>query len=188
MGKVQPEITPRLREFIAAQHVFFVATAPEGSDGHVNVSPKGVAGTSLLVDAHTFAYLDITASGVETIAHLRQNGRITVMFCSFGPKPNIVRLYGKGRVLTAEQEEFAEWVDHFPAGRAPGMRAVIVVDVDRVSDSCGFGVPMLEYVGEREIFPGHNERKSIEAIRTYQRERNAVSIDGLPAMAAEDGR
>ncbi|MFC7406808.1 pyridoxamine 5'-phosphate oxidase family protein [Georgenia alba] len=182
MGKVHPAITPRLQEFIAAQHVFFVATAPLTADGHVNVSPKGVAGTSLVVDEHTFAYLDLTASGAETIAHLRENGRITVMFCSFEDKPNIVRLHGHGRVLLADDPQYPAWAERFEQGASPAARAVVVVDVARVSDSCGFGVPIMEYRGEREIFPGYMERRGRDGIRAYQAERNAASIDGLPAL------
>ncbi|HLS13752.1 MAG TPA: pyridoxamine 5'-phosphate oxidase family protein [Beutenbergiaceae bacterium] len=182
MGKVYPEITPRLQEFIAAQHMFFVATAPEGADGHVNVSPKGLGGTAAVTDPSTFAYLDIVASGVETIAHLRQNGRITIMFCSFERQPKILRLHGTGRVVQPEHTEYAQWAEHFAMAASSAARAVIVVDVHRVSDSCGFGVPLMDYRGEREIFPGHAERKGTEKLRAYKAEKNATSLDGLPAL------
>jgi hypothetical protein len=183
MGRVHPHITPALREFIAAQHLFFVATAPLAAEGHVNVSPKGVDGTSLLVDEHTFAYLDITASGAETIAHLRENGRATVMFCAFDGKPDIVRLHGRGRVVQSDSPEFAGWMSRFEGvADSPAYRAVIVVDVTRVSSSCGFGVPFMEFAGERGMLVGYAERKGAEGVRAYQRERNATSIDGLPAL------
>lgn len=183
MGKVYPEVTPHLREFIDAQHLFFVATAPDGGDGHVNVSPKGVAGTALLVDEQTFAYLDITASGAETIAHLRQNGRITIMFCAFDGQPKIVRLYGTGRVIASGTEEFASWAPNFAHGDSVAMRAVVVVGIHRVSTSCGFGVPLMDYRQERDIFPAHAERKGVEGIRAYQEQMNTESIDGLPALS-----
>ena len=132
--------------------MFFVATAPLAG-GHVNVSPKGIAGTFTVVDEHTVAYLDITASGAETIAHLREpgNGRITVMFCSFGRSPDVVRLHGTGRVVGVHDEEYAGWVGRFAETR--GARAVIVVDVERVSDSCGYGVPLMEPAGSGTCCP-----------------------------------
>src|SRR6188508_480356 len=143
MGKVHERIDDRLRAFIERQRVFFVATAPNGPGGHVNVSPKGVDGTLAVLDDHTVAYLDLTASGAETIAHLRENGRITVMFCAFDGPPNIVRLHGRGRFVTLYDDGFEELLARFPAElpEERGTRAVIVVDVDRVSDSCGYGVP-----------------------------------------------
>src|SRR6478735_11908972 len=114
MGKVHAGIDQRLREFVLAQHVFFVATAPSGADGHVNVSPKGVDGSFVVLDEHTVAYLDLTASGAETIAHLRENGRITLMFCAFDGPPNIVRLHGRGRFVTLYDDEYAAWAPRFP--------------------------------------------------------------------------
>ncbi|GAA4422379.1 pyridoxamine 5'-phosphate oxidase family protein [Georgenia halophila] len=182
MGKVHPEITPGLRDFIAAQHMFFVATAPLSGDGHVNLSPKGVAGTSVVVDERTFAYLDLTASGAETIAHLRENGRITVMFCAFDGQPNILRLYGRGRVVRPGDAGYRDWAGHFETADSPAARAVIVIDVERVSDSCGFGVPLLDYRGERDLLVGHMERKGPDGVRDYQERRNRTSIDGLPAL------
>lgn len=179
MSKVHAAIEGRLRAFIEAQHVFFVATAPlEG--GHVNVSPKGIGGTFAVVDAHTVAYLDVTASGAETIAHLRENGRIALMFCSFDRSPNVVRLHGRGRVVTIYDEEYAAWSARFTEAR--GARAVVVVDVDRVSDSCGYGLPLMEYVGERDLLPGHMEAKGAEGLIDYRRSKNRTSIDGLPAF------
>jgi hypothetical protein len=179
MSKVHPAIDGRLRRFIEAQHVFFVATAPSRG-GHVNVSPKGVGGTFAVVDEHTVAYLDITASGAETIAHLRDDGRITLMFCSFARTPNVVRLHGRGRVVTMYDDEFDEWLGRFSESR--GARAVVVVDVERVSDSCGFGLPFLEYAGERTVLAQHVERKGAEGLAEYRRRKNSTSIDGLPAF------
>ncbi|GAB6937241.1 pyridoxamine 5'-phosphate oxidase family protein [Isoptericola variabilis] len=180
MGKVHENIDGRLRSFVEAQHVFFVATAPLAGDGHVNVSPKGVDGSFVVVDERTVAYLDLTASGAETIAHLRENGRITLMFCAFDGPPNIVRLHGRGRVVTIYDDEYAAWAPRFPERR--GARAVIVVDVDRVSDSCGYGVPLLDYVGERDLLPQFMDRKGAEGQADYRRQKNRTSIDGLPAF------
>ncbi len=180
MGKVHEKIDNRLRTFIEAQPMFFVATAPSGPDGHVNVSPKGIGGTFAVLDEHSVAYLDITASGAETIAHLRENGRITVMFCAFDGPPNIVRLHGHGRVVTLYDEGY----DELSALFAPtaGARAVIVVDVDRVSDSCGYGVPLMSVRGERDLLPPYMERKGTEGQADYRRLKNRASIDGLPAF------
>ncbi|PSL06058.1 pyridoxamine 5'-phosphate oxidase [Haloactinopolyspora alba] len=180
MGKVHERIDGRLREFVEAQHVFFVATAPSGADGHVNVSPKGIGGTFTVVDEHTVAYLDFTASGAETIAHLRENGRITLMFCAFSGPPNVVRLHGRGRIVTIYDDEFADWAPRF--GELRGARAVIVVDVHRVSDSCGYGIPFMDYAGERDLLPPHMERKGDDGRVDYRRKKNAVSLDGLPAF------
>ncbi|SDS39922.1 pyridoxamine 5'-phosphate oxidase family protein [Jiangella sp. DSM 45060] len=180
MGKVHESITGRLRAFIEAQHMFFVATAPAGPDGHVNVSPKGIGGSFVVLDEHTVAYLDYTASGAETIAHLRENGRITLMFCAFTGPPNVVRLHGTGRFVTLYSEEFAELAELFPERR--GARAVIVVDVHRVSDSCGYGVPFMDYAGERDLLPPHMERKGADGRADYRRRKNATSLDGLPAF------
>ncbi len=178
MGKVHDAIDGRVRAFIEAQHVFFVATAAR--EGTVNVSPKGVGGTFTVVDDHTVAYLDLTASGAETIAHLRENGRVTLMFCSFDRSPNVVRLHGTGRVVTVYDEEYERWAGRFTETR--GARAVIVVGVERVSDSCGYGVPLMEYGGERDLLPAHLERKGAEGIVEYRRRKNRTSIDGLPAF------
>ncbi len=181
MGQVHEAIDGRLRAFVEAQHVFFVATAPLAG-GRVNLSPKGIAGTFVVVDEHTVAYLDVTASGAETIAHLREpgNGRITLMFCSFDRSPDVVRLQGTGRVVSVYDEEYAGWADRFEETR--GARAVIVVDVERVSDSCGYGVPLMSFGAERELLPAHMERKGAEGLLDYRRLKNRTSIDGLPAF------
>lgn len=191
MGKVHERIDARLRAFLESQPVFFVATAPT-TGGHVNVSPKGVAGTFVVVDEHTVAYVDLTASGAETIAQVRQNGRITLMFCSFDRRPNVVRLHGTGRVVSTYDVAYADWAARFDETR--GARAVIVVDVHRVSDSCGYGVPLMKYLGEREgpakgadrsgdaMLPAHAARKGEDGLRRYRRLKNRTSLDGLPAF------
>jgi hypothetical protein len=179
LGKVLERIDDRLRAFIDAQHVFFVGTAPTGPAGHVNVSPKGLTDTFAVVDDHTVAYLDLTASGAETIAHLRQNGRIVVMFCSFERSPNVVRLHGRGRVVSLYDPSWARWAALFPEN--PAARAVVVVDVTRVSTSCGFALPIMEHVEERDVLTDNMRRRGPEGIRRYRRTKNAVSIDGLPA-------
>lgn len=184
MGKIHERIEGRLRAFIESQQVFFVATAPLAADGRVNLSPKGVGGTFVVLDDARVAYLDITASGAETIAHVRENGRITLMFCAFTGPPNLVRLHGTGRVVSVYDEEYAELEGHFTETR--GARAVVVVDVERISDSCGFGVPYLEYAGERDMLPPHVERKGVEGLLDYRRKKNRASIDGLPAFDDDD--
>jgi predicted pyridoxine 5'-phosphate oxidase superfamily flavin-nucleotide-binding protein len=180
MGKVHEHIDDRLRAFIEAQKVFFVGTAPSGSDGHVNVSPKGLADTFCVVDDHTVAYLDLTASGAETIAHVRENGRIVVMFCSFDRTPNVVRLHGRGRVVGLYDADYADWAARFPDN--PAARAVVVVEVTRVSSSCGYALPLLEPVAERDILTANMERRGAEGIVAYRRAKNRSSIDGLPAF------
>lgn len=160
--------------------MFFVATAPSGSEGHVNLSPKGIGGTFAVIDDHTVAYADLTASGAETIAHLRDNGRITLMFCAFAGPPNIVRLHGSGRFVTLYDEGFAELAGLFSETR--GVRSVVVVDVERVSDSCGYGVPLMSYEGERDLLPPYMDRKGVEGQADYRRLKNRTSIDGLPAF------
>jgi len=180
VGKVHEKIDGRLRAFIEAQPMFFVATAPSGPGGRVNISPKGIAGTFTVLDEHSVAYLDITASGSETIAHLRDNGRITIMFCAFDGPPNIVRLHGHGRFVTIYDEGYDELSALFPS--TPGARAVIVVDVERVSDSCGYGVPLMSVDGERDLLPPYMERKGVDGQADYRRLKNRTSIDGLPAF------
>lgn len=185
MGTVHDGIGGRLRAFVERQPVFFVATAPSGDGGHVNLSPKGLADTFVVVDEHTVAYLDLTASGAETIAHVRQNGRITVMFCSFEATPNIVRLHGRGRVVGLYDDDFADWAARFPAN--PAARAVIVVDVERVSDSCGYSLPLMSLDEERDLLTPNMERRGADGVVAYRRLKNRTSIDGLPAFDDDDG-
>ena len=181
MGRVYDAISDELADFISVQHMFFVATAPSGRGGRVNLSPKGLD-TFAILDANTVAYLDLTGSGVETIAHLRDNGRITIMFCAFEGKPNIVRLYGRGEVLPIGELEADRLLPRF--GSYPGARSVIQVGVDRVSTSCGYGVPLLEYEGDRDQLLEFAERRGPEGLVEYRAEKNAASIDGLPGLAA----
>jgi len=180
VGKLYDAIDGRLREFVLRQPVFFVATA--ATEGRVNVSPKGMKGTFAVLGPNRVAYLDYTGSGVETIAHLRDNGRITVMFCAFAGPPNVVRLHGRGEAVRPEDPRFAELYERFGVDADHGLRSVIVVDVDRVSDSCGFAVPLLDYVGERTLLDDWAARKTDEDLVAYRKERNAASIDGLPAL------
>jgi len=181
VGRVLDEITPQIADFIADQRVFFVATAPSGPDGHVNCSPKGLD-TFAVLGPHQVAYLDLTGSGAETIAHLRDNGRITLMFCAFDGKPNIVRLYGRGEAVPVSTPDGAALAARWPP--IPGARAVIRVDVERVSTSCGYAVPQLRYVGDRAQLVDWAERKGSDGLARYRVENNTASIDGLPALGS----
>jgi hypothetical protein len=181
MAKTFDAIDERLRAWIARQRMFFVGTAPSGDGGHVNVSPKGPIETLRVLDDRTIAYLDLVGSGAETIAHLKENGRIVVMLCSFDGPPRIVRLHGRGEVLDAGAIDFPD-VDPLPQQR----RTVIRIAVDRIADSCGFGVPLMSYEGERPQSRAWAERKLAKegprALEDYIAAKNAVSIDGLPAL------
>ncbi len=179
MGKLYSELVPPLREFIAAQQVFFVATAPSGASGHVNLSPKGLDSFRILGPTRV-AYLDCVGSGAETLAHLRENGRICVMFCAFAGAPKILRLQGLGRALEAPDPEFAELRGLFPS--ALPARSIVSIELSRIADSCGYGVPLYELRGERSQLGDWAERMGAEALDAYQREKNARSIDGLPAL------
>jgi hypothetical protein len=178
MGRAFDTITPQMREFIERQHMFFVATAPT-SNGRVNLSPKGYDAFRIL-DDNRVCYLDLTGSGAETIAHLRENGRITFMFCAFEGKPNICRLYGTGRVLRSGDDEFADLQRLF--GPHDGTRAIIVADIDRTSNACGFSVPFMDFVEERETLNNHWDGKASDEMAEYWAKKNATSIDGLPAV------
>ncbi len=182
MAKTYPEIGEVLQAFIKAQPVFFVATAPLDANGHVNLSPKGLD-TFRILDAKTVAYLDIFGSGVETIAHLRENGRIILMFCSFQGAPKILRLHGRGRVVEPHEPEFAALQAHFPVYE--GTRAIIVVEVTRVSDSCGYGVPLLRFEADRAELPAWCRKRGTEGLKIYRKEKNRQSIDGLPGVAEQ---
>jgi hypothetical protein len=187
MGKVYTGLDERLTQFISAQPVFFVATAPSGAEGHVNVSPKGYRGTFAVLGPACVAYLDLTGSGAETIAHLRQNGRITIMFCSFDRTPKILRLQGRGRVVLPGQADWLPLACHFPAGAGYGEqpaagRAIIVADLDRIADSCGYSVPLMELREERDLLTQWAERKTPQQLAAYRTEHNTRSIDGLPGL------
>jgi hypothetical protein len=183
VGKLYQAIEPRLRQFVLAQPVFFVATAPSGPEGHVNVSPKGMQGCLAVLDEHRVAYLDFTGSGAETAAHLRDNGRITLMFCAFTGAPKIVRLHGEGRYVRPEDAGFADLRDHFTPDNDRGLRGIVDVAVHRVSDSCGYAVPYLDYVGERGLLDEWASHRSDEDLIDYRLKKNQHSIDGLPALA-----
>lgn len=182
MGRVYGKIDDRLRMWMLAQPVFFVATAPLAHDGHVNASPKGMAGTFSVLDEHRVAYLDYTGSGAETIAHVRENGRIVVMFCAFDGKPDVVRLHGRGHVVLEGDVGFAEMRQQFPKERTAGQRAIVVIDVERIADSCGYSVPLMDFRRDRDVLDRAQERRSDAYFTEYRRARNAESIDGLPAV------
>jgi predicted pyridoxine 5'-phosphate oxidase superfamily flavin-nucleotide-binding protein len=184
MGKTYDAIDGRLREFIEAQPVYFVASAPLAEDGHINLSPKGHNGSLKVLDEQTVAYLDFGGSHAETHAHLRENGRITLMFCSFAREPNVVRLHGQGRVVSIYDEDFDAWAAHFPAN--PAARAVVVVDVKRVSDSCGYALPLLTLDSERDLLTPNMVRRGEDGRIAYRRDKNTLSIDGLPAFGDDD--
>lgn len=184
MGTVYDKIDERLREFIDAQPVFFVATAPLDGDGHVNLSPKGRQGTLAVLDPDTVAYLDYGGSHAETLAHLRENGRITLMWCAFSGPPKVLRVHGRGEPVFRDDPRFVDLVARFDHVVAAGLRAVVVVRAERVSDSCGFAVPFLEHVGERGLHAAHFGRKSDDEFAAYcvGKEHNGTSIDGMPAL------
>jgi len=231
MATVYPELDARLVGFIRKQPMFFVATAPcldpDGSGGHVNVSPKGYRDTFAILGPLTVAYLDLTGSGAETIAHLRQNGRITIMFCSFDRRPKILRLYGAGRTVLPGDADWSVYAVHFTpsegggegreddreasegrgvvgeddgevgeggerAGAGSGVargnqRAIIVVSIDRISDSCGYAVPVMELTEERDLLTRWSERRSAEELVEYRVKHNSESIDDLPALTHHPG-
>lgn len=179
MGRVYEAIDATLEAWIAAQPMFFVATAPLAAEGRVNLSPRGHDSFSVLGPSRV-AWVDYTGSGIETIAHLRENGRICVMFCSFDSRPKIVRLHGRGSVALPGDPSFDDVVARHPGH--PSTRAVIVVDVEWVSDSCGYGVPMMELVGERDLLRVKASKRGPDGLAAYRTEHNAYSIDGLPGL------
>lgn len=168
------QIQPRHEEFILRQRIFFVGSAPVAG-GHVNVSPKGYDSLRVLSPTE-IAYLDLTGSGNETSGHIRENGRITLMFCAFEGPPLILRIYGTGSVLLAGTKDFDGLASHFPSH--PGARQIIRIRGDKVQTSCGYGVPLLEYSGDRDTLHRWTEKKG-EGIEEYRREQNSVTIDGL---------
>jgi predicted pyridoxine 5'-phosphate oxidase superfamily flavin-nucleotide-binding protein len=188
VGKVFEQIDERLRAFIEAQPIFFVGTAPSDGDGHVNVSPKGGVGMFRVTGSHGFAYADMLGSGIETIAHLQDNGRICVMFAAFEGPPKIVRLHGRGRVVQQADPEFASFLDSFSLRdeQRQAVRAIVAVDVTRIADSCGFAVPQMRFERERDQllrFADTRRRKEgPDAVRAYTTTRNAESIDGLAGI------
>jgi hypothetical protein len=187
MGRLYETHTPDLIAWIERQHLFFTATAP-GDGGHVNCSPKGVD-TLRVLDPLTVVYLDLTGSGAETIAHLRDNGRIVLMFCAFEGPPKILRIHGHGDVVPRGDARFKELLQHFLPLTPPFLasaRSIVQIDIERIADSCGYGVPVMRYEGERrqlaEWTDNRLRKHGPDAIRQYQLEKNMVSIDHLPAL------
>jgi hypothetical protein len=195
MGKVFDGIDAHLSQWIAAQALFFVASAPLRPDGHVNVSPKGPIDTLRVLDERTVAYLDVVGSGAETIAHLRENGRLVVMLCAFSGPPRIVRLHGRGEAILASDARFEALATRcaFQEPRvAAARRAIVLMEVTRVADSCGYGVPLMSFEGLRQHADAWAEKKvrvgGTEALLDYQREKNSTSLDGLPAVELDARR
>lgn len=186
MATILDTLSPRLTRFLLDQPVFFVGTAPLDGDGHVNVSPKGMAGTFAVLGERRVAYLDYAGSGTETIAHLRENGRVVLMFCAFDGPPSIIRLHGRGRVVLPADDDFADLRAAFPKERTLGQRSIIVVDVQRISDTCGFSVPLMDVRGDRDLLDRSHERRDPAYFTDYWRTRNATSIDGLPGVPDPD--
>jgi Pyridoxamine 5'-phosphate oxidase len=182
MGKLYDAIDAKLAAWMERQHLFFVATAPLAGDGHVNVSPKGDLRWFRILGPHEVAYLDFVGSGAETIAHARENGRIVVMFCAFDGPPRIVRLYGNASVTLPEDPAFEELAARFdPPEHA--VRSVISVEVGRIADSCGYSVPLMRYDGKRSQYDDWVDKQARDGgFDDYIAEKNAASIDGLPAI------
>jgi hypothetical protein len=182
VGKLYDHITDDLAQFIKAQPVFFVASAPLAADGHVNLSPKGLDCLRIL-SPQRIAYLDMTGSGNETSSHVRENRRITFMFCAFSGSPNILRLYGQGYTILPETDEWEQLAPLFPDYY--GARQIISAEIDRAQTSCGYAVPLMEYVGQRDTLIRWAKAKGDQGLVEYRCEKNMESIDGLPAPLAE---
>jgi Pyridoxamine 5'-phosphate oxidase len=174
------ELDDNLQKFIQAQPMFFVSTAPLDAHGHINLSPKGLNALRVLTPT-TLAFLDVTGSGVETIAHLKENGRIILMFCAFQGPPKIVRVHGRGRVIEPASTEFAELATQFPP--YDSARSIIVIEVTRVAESCGYGVPLMKLEGDRSQHFAWAKKKGSEGLKTYRLQKNRRSIDGLQGLA-----
>ena len=193
MGSVFPEIDDRLREWLLDKPMFFVATAPSGEDGHVNLSPKGGRGMLAVLGPRELAYVDLFGSGIETVAHLKQNGRIVLMFCSFEGPPMIVRIHGHGEPVEMADPRFPDLLARFPLPEEvrTSIRGIIRVDASRISDSCGFVVPLMNYQGERRQLYRTAEawigQRGPDAIRDYCDVNNAHSIDGLTGLTPFGG-
>lgn len=180
MGKPQTALDERAIGLIERSHFFFIATAPKSLDGHINVSPKGLNCFKVITPT-LFAYLDYPGSGTETIAHIRENGRVTVMFCAFDGDPLILRIYGGGKVIFPTDPEYAGMLKHFP-DREAGVRSIITVETKRVSTSCGFGVPLMKFEGNREQLTDWMSRKGEAKLIEFQLTRNLESIDGIEGI------
>ncbi|MFG3417993.1 pyridoxamine 5'-phosphate oxidase family protein [Micromonospora sp. NPDC049460] len=186
MGKTHERIEGRLRTFIEEQPLFFTATAPLSGDGTINLSPKGLRGSWAVLDAHTVAYLDFAGSNAETIAHLRENGRITLMWCAFQGPPNIVRVHGRGEPVFRDDPRWAELTGHFPDvdTSVHGLRAIIVVRAELIRDTCGYAVPFMTYDADRDLHGKRFAREDDASLSDYfaGKEHIARSIDGLPGL------
>ncbi|AQU69605.1 pyridoxamine 5'-phosphate oxidase family protein [Streptomyces niveus] len=184
MGKHYERIDGRIRTFIEEQPLFFTATAPRADDGHVNLSPKGRSGSLVVLDESTLAYLDFGGSGAETIAHLRENGRITLMWCAFNGPPKILRVHGRGEPVFRDDPRWGRYIARFADADGPSARAIILVSAIRISDSCGFAVPFMDYREERTQHAEHFGRKTDDEFAAYceKKEYVGVSLDGLPAL------
>lgn len=178
MAKQYPQLTSALQSFIAKQHIFFTASAPLTADGRVNLSPKGMDTFRCLSPAQV-AYLDLTGSGNETAAHIKENGRLTIMMCSFAGKPTILRLYGKGRIVRSSDSDWESLHSHFEG--LPGERQIVLLDIELVQTSCGFGVPLYEFKEHRDELVQWAERKGEDGLLDYRDKKNSRSLDGLPA-------
>jgi len=182
MSTVHSHIDDEIKEFILAQKMFFVGSAPLDGEGHVNISPKGLDSFRILGD-NKVAYLDLTGSGAETAAHIAENGRIVIMFCAFDGRPNIVRLHGKATHHTLGTESFDALKENFgDMQEAIGARSIFEIDVARVSDSCGYAVPLFDYQGQRDTLTRYAENKGVEGMKEYRKKKNTLSIDGLPSI------
>ena len=182
MGKEYRSVDDQLAAWLEQQHIFFVATAPLSAEGHVNCSPKG--GDSFrVINGSEIAYQDYTGSGAETTAHIRENGRIVIMFCAFEGPPRIVRFHGQGKVILKSHARYAELAQYFPEN--PGTRSIIHVSVNRISDSCGYAVPVYEFKKPRDTLDRWAVNKGSEGLKAYRRENNIMSIDGLPGFEPE---
>lgn len=185
MGREYAEIDGPMRAWVEAQRVFFVSTAPRADDGRINCSPKGLDSLRIL-GPRQLAYGDTGGSGIETVAHLKENGRIVIMLCAFEGAPKILRFYGRGRVLEPRDEGFVALARHF--SHLPALRNVVVIDVQCIRDACGYGVPKYSFVGERDTLHRWIASKSDDEMEEYRRKRNEVSLDGLPGLDLEAPR
>jgi hypothetical protein len=180
MASFKHSLTPELIQFIEVQPLYFTASAAPKT--RINLSPKGID-TFRVIDPNLVGYLDLTGSGNETAAHILMDGRLTIMFCSFGEKPLILRLYGQGRVIRPDQDEWSKWSNRFP--HYPGERQIILLQIESLQTSCGFGVPRLETIAQRTLLIDWAAQKGPEAVAEYQRKKNSSSIDGLPTSVRQ---
>ena len=186
MGKEYAEITDRLRQFIEEQPIFFTATAPLSGSGTVNLSPKGLRGSLVVLDPHTVAYLDFAGSNAETVAHLRENGRITLMWCAFQGPPNIVRVHGTGEPVFRDDPRWPDLISRFGAvdPTPHGLRAIVVVRAALIRDTCGYAVPFMAYEQDRDLHEKRFAREDDESLDAYFQKKDhiATSLDGLPGL------